>query len=60
MVKSFENSGLLSKEVSKTIKNEAKEQKGGFFSMLLGTLGVSLLGNILAGKRMNRAGEECI
>ena len=60
MVKSFENSGLLSKEVSKTIKNEAKEQKGGFFSMLLDTLGVSLLGNILAGKRMNRAGEECI
>ena len=60
MVKSFENSGLLLKEVSKTIKNEAKEQKGGFFSMLLDTLGVSLLGNILAGKRMNRAGEECI
>ena len=60
MVKSFENPGLLLKEVSKTIKNEAKEQKGGFFSMLLGTLGVSLLGNILAGKRMNRAGEECI
>ena len=39
MVKSFKNSGLLSKEVSKTIKNEAKEQKGRFFSMLLGTLG---------------------
>ena len=41
------------KGVSKTIQNEAKEQKGGFISMLLGTLGASLLGNILAGKGMN-------
>ena len=48
------------KGVSKTIQNEAKEQKGGFISMLLGTLGASLLGNILAGKGMNRAGEEFI
>ena len=45
------------KGVSETIQNEAKEQKGGFLSMLLGTLGASLLGNILAGKGMNRAGE---
>ena len=45
------------KGVSETIQNEAKEQKGGFFSALLGTLGASLLGNILAGKGMNRAGE---
>ena len=37
-------------EVSETIQNEAKEQKGGFLSMLLATLGASLLGNILAGK----------
>ena len=44
-------------KVSETIQNEAKEQKGGFFSMLLGTLGASLLGNILVGKGMDRAGE---
>ena len=57
IVKSLKDSGLLLKGVSKTIKNEAKEQKGGFLSMLLGVLGASLLGNILAGKRINRAGE---
>ena len=57
IVKSLEDSGLLLKGVSETIQNEAKEQKGGFLSMLLGTLGVSLLGNILAGKGMNRAGK---
>ena len=50
IVKSLKNSGLLLKRVSETIQNEAKEQKGGFFSMLLGTLGAGLLGNILAGK----------
>ena len=50
IVKSLKGSGLLSKEVTETIQNGAKEQKGGFLSMLLGTLGVSLLGNILAGK----------
>ena len=50
IVKSLEDSGLLLKGVSETVQNEAKEQKGGFLSMLLGTLGVSLLGNILAGK----------
>ena len=50
IVKSLEDSGLLLKGVSKTIQNEAEEQKGGFLSMLLGTLGGSLLGNILAGK----------
>ena len=50
IVKSLEDSGLLLKGVSETIQNEAKEQKGGFLSMLLGTLGPSLLGNILAGK----------
>ena len=58
--KSLEDSDLLLKGVSKTIQNEAKEQKGGFLSMLLGTLGASLLGNILAGKGMNRAGEGFI
>ena len=50
IVKSLEDSGLLIKEVTKTIQNEAKEQKGGFLSMSLGTLGASLLGNLLTGK----------
>ena len=44
------------KGFTKTIKNETKEQKGGFLSMLLGTLGASLLGNLLAGKGIARAG----
>ena len=57
IVKSLEDSGLLLKGVTETVQNEVKEQKGGFLSMLLGTLGASLLGNILAGKGMNRAGE---
>ena len=43
--------------VTKIIKNEAKEQKGGFLSMLFVTLGASLLGNLLAGKRIVRAGS---
>ena len=51
IVKSLKNSGLLLKEVTKTIQSEAKEQKGQLLSMLRGTLGASLLGNILAGKR---------
>ena len=46
-VKSLEDSGLLLEGVSETIKNKAKEQKGEFLSMLLGTLGASLLGNML-------------
>ena len=57
IVKSLEESGLLIKGVSEIIKNEAKEQKGRFFSILLGTLGVSLLGNLLTGKVVMRAGE---
>ena len=60
IVKSLEDSGLLLKGVSKTIQNEAKEQKGGFLSMLLGTLGASLLGDILTGQGTNRAGEGII
>ena len=47
--KSLEESGLLTKGISEKIKNEAKEQKEGFIGMLLGTLGPSLLGNILTG-----------
>ena len=57
IVKSIDDSGLLLKGVSETIQNEAKEQKGGFISMLLGTLAASLLGNMLTGKGINRAGE---
>ena len=48
-IKSLEDSGLLLKGVSERIQNEAKEQKGGFFRMLLGTLGASLFGNPLTG-----------
>ena len=44
------------KRVTKRIKNKTKEQKGGFLNMLLGTLGASLLRNMLAGKRIVRAG----
>ena len=50
IVKSPEDPDLLLKEVSKTIQTEAKEQEGWFLSMLLGRLGPSLLGNMLAGK----------
>ena len=57
IVTSLEDSGLSLKGVSETIQNDAKEQKRGFRSMLLGTLGASLLGNILSGKGINRAGE---
>ena len=60
IVKSLEDSGLLLKGVTETVQNEVKEQKGGFLSMLLGTLSASLLGNILAGKGMNRAWEGFI
>ena len=60
ILKFLEESGLLIKEASEAIENEAKEQKGGFLSMLLGTLGTSLLGNLLAGKGAIRAGEGAI
>ena len=50
IVQGLEDSNILLKGPTKTIKNERKEQKRGFLSMLLGTLGASLLGNILAGK----------
>ena len=54
IVESFEDFGLLPEGVSETIQKEAKEQKGGFLSMLLGTFGASLLGNVLAGKGINK------
>ena len=55
IVKSLEDSGLLLKRVSESIQNEAKKQKEVFLSMLLSTLSPILLGNILAGKGINRA-----
>ena len=57
IIQALENSNILLKGVTKTIKNETKEQKGGFLSMLLGTLGASLLGNLLTGKGIVRAGS---
>ena len=58
IVKSLEDSGLLLKGVTRTVQNEVKEQKGGFLSMLLGTLGASLLGNLLTGQGIYRAGKD--
>ena len=58
--KSLEESRLLIKAVSETIKNEAKEHKGGFLGMLIGTLGASLLGNLLTGKGTITEGEGTV
>ena len=58
IVQAVEDSNILLKGVTKTIKNETKEQKGRFLSMLLGTLGASLLGNLLTGKGIVRSGSE--
>ena len=61
IIEALENSGILLKGVSKTIENETKEQRGGFLSMLLGTLGASLLGNLLkGGKGIMRAGDGIV
>ena len=49
IVKSLKDSGLLLKGVGESIQNKAKQQKGGFVSMLLGTLSANLLGNMLYG-----------
>ena len=57
IVKSLEYSGILLEGVKGTIKDEGKEKKGGFLSLLLDTLGANLLGNMLAGKGVMRAGE---
>ena len=56
IVQALEDSNVLLKGVTKTIKNETKKQKRGFLSMLLGTLRASLLGGLLAGKGIVRAG----
>ena len=57
IVKSLEDSELLLKGVTGNVQNELREQKGGFLSMLLGTLGGSLLGSLLTGKGIHRAGK---
>ena len=59
IVQTLEDSNILLNGVTKPIKNKKKEKKGGFLSLLLGTLGASLLGNILAGKGIVRAGSGC-
>ena len=59
ILQAFEASNILLKGVTKTIKNETNEQKGGFLSMLLGTLEASLLGNLLTEKGIVRAGPGC-
>ena len=61
IIEALENLGIFLKGVTKTIENETKEQRGGFLSMLHGTLGASLLGNLLTGgKGTVRAGEGVI
>ena len=74
IVKSLGDSGLILKGITESVQNEIKVQKGGFLSMLLGTLGASLLGNLLTGKGafharkgvnkkskgIHRAGEEIV
>ena len=60
IVKSLEDSGILLDGIIETVKNEVKEQKGGFLSMLLGTLDACLLGNMLVGKGVIKAGEGTI
>ena len=57
IVQALADFNILLKGVTKTIKSETKEQEGGFLSMLLGTLGASLLGNLLSGKEIVRAGS---
>ena len=60
IIKSLEDSGILLDGITETVKNEVKEQKGGFLTMLLGTLGASLLGNMLAGRGVIRTREKKI
>ena len=60
IVKSLEDSGILLDGITETVENEVKKQKGGFLSMLLGTLGASLLEKMLAGRGVIRPGEGTI
>ena len=59
IVKYLEDSGLLVEGVTETVQNEVQEQKGGFLSMFLCTLGASLLGILLTGKGIYRAEKKC-
>ena len=60
-IEALENSGILLKGVTKTIENETKEQRGGFLGILLGTLGASLLGDLLTGgKGIIRTGDGIV
>ena len=54
IIQAIEDSNILLKGATKTTKNETKEQKRGVLSMLLGTLGASLLGNVLTGRGVVR------
>ena len=60
IVEALENAGILLKGLTKTIENETKEQRGGSLSMLLGTLGASLLDSLLTGKDIMRAGDGIV
>ena len=60
IVQALEDSNILLKGVTRTIKNETKEQKRSFLSMLLGTLRASLPGNVLSGKGTVGAGEGIV
>ena len=60
IIEELEHSGISLKGVTKTIENETNEQRGGFLSMLLGTLGASLLGNLLSGKGLARVGKGIV
>ena len=64
IAKSLEDSGILLDGITETVKNEVKEQKGGFLSMFLGTLGTSLLGELLTKNLSDRgvigAGEGTV
>ena len=61
IIEALENSGILLNGVTKPIENETKEQRGGFLGMILGTLGATLLGNLLTGgKAMMRADDGIV
>ena len=57
IVQGYEDSSILLREVTRTIKNETKKQTEGFLSMFLGTLGASFFGNLLSGEGIVRAGS---
>ena len=57
IVKSLEDSGLLLKGITESVQMKMKKQKGGFLSMLLGTVGAGLLGNLLTGKGVHKKGK---